>query len=87
MSGPAFPDFGQIKSRAPLVRFGIHDSFEGSMLKHIQAVGQSLFPRVEAGINVLFGDRLNPLCHLGRHQLPDVLDRGRQRPFVARPVA
>ena len=35
------------------------------MLKRIQALGQSLFLRVEAGFNVLFGDRLNPLYSLG----------------------
>ena len=35
------------------------------MLKHIQALGQALFLRVEAGFNVLFGDRLNPLYCLG----------------------
>lgn len=35
------------------------------MLKHIQALGQALFLRVEAGFNILFGDRLNPLYCLG----------------------
>ena len=35
------------------------------MLKHIQALGQAIFLRIEAGFNVLFGDRLNPLYCLG----------------------
>ena len=35
------------------------------VLDRVQRVGRKLFLRVEAGFNAAFGDRLNPLYHLG----------------------